>query len=77
MPILPPNEGLVKEILCAAYVRNTSAKSMHTHLNTVQHVLIRADCSSHVFFVSIILFLFLLLFIYLVAKSNGSKMGED
>ena len=34
-----PKEGL-KQILYAAHVKNTSAKSMHTHLHTVLHVLI-------------------------------------
>ena len=38
-----PQRRTVKQILCAAHVKNTSAKSMHTHFHTVLHVKIRVD----------------------------------
>jgi hypothetical protein len=61
-----PQRRTVKQILCAAHVINTSAKSMHTHFHTVLHVLIRVNLFMFFTFLFCIYYRILFLFIVVV-----------
>ena len=64
----------VKQILCAAHVRNTSVKSIHTHLHTVLHVLIRVDW--FMFFTFLFCICYLILFLFIVVLYTPCGWGQ-